>query len=76
MAHGLIDQVVRSKAAKGGDNKRKWDDNKNNSGHQNKRHEVVRAFTAITGEKKGMGMEELGEGHLLLAEEKLTRTLM
>ncbi|GKA54171.1 reverse transcriptase domain-containing protein [Tanacetum coccineum] len=39
--------------AKGGDNKRKWDDNKNNSGHQNKRHEVVRAFTAITGEKKG-----------------------
>ncbi|GJV79895.1 hypothetical protein Tco_1515765 [Tanacetum coccineum] len=53
MAHDLMDQVVRSKAAKGGDNKRKWDDNKNNSGHQNKRQEVVRAFTAATGEKKG-----------------------
>ncbi|GJT23628.1 putative reverse transcriptase domain-containing protein, partial [Tanacetum coccineum] len=53
MAHDLMDQVVRSKAAKVGDNKRKWDDNKNNSGHQNKRQEVVRAFTAAISEKKG-----------------------
>ncbi|GJV49588.1 reverse transcriptase domain-containing protein [Tanacetum coccineum] len=53
MAHDLMDQVVRSKAAKGRDNKRKWDDNKSNSRQQSKRQEVVRAFTTGMGERRG-----------------------
>ncbi|GJX62739.1 reverse transcriptase domain-containing protein [Tanacetum coccineum] len=53
MAHDLIDQVVRFKVAKGVDNKRKWDANqRNNFGKQNKRQEVVRAFTARMGERR------------------------
>ncbi|GJZ46716.1 reverse transcriptase domain-containing protein [Tanacetum coccineum] len=45
MAYDLMDQVVQAKAAKGVDNKRKWDENhRNNSGQQNKRQEVVRAY--------------------------------
>nr|GEU48980.1 hypothetical protein [Tanacetum cinerariifolium] len=40
MAHGLMDQVVRTKATKNGENKRKWEDNHMiNSGQQNKRNE-------------------------------------
>ncbi|GJV20101.1 hypothetical protein Tco_1369121 [Tanacetum coccineum] len=44
---GGLDQVVRAKAAKSVDNKRKWDDNQRGNlvQQQNKRQEVVRAFT-------------------------------
>ncbi|GJU54869.1 putative reverse transcriptase domain-containing protein [Tanacetum coccineum] len=53
MAYNLMDQVVRAKAAKNVDNKRKWDDNqRGNSGQQNKRQEVVRAYTAGPSDKK------------------------
>nr|GEV15433.1 reverse transcriptase domain-containing protein [Tanacetum cinerariifolium] len=46
MSHDLMDQVVRAKAARNGMNKKKWKDNhRNNSGQQNKRQEVVRAYT-------------------------------
>ncbi|GJR43948.1 putative reverse transcriptase domain-containing protein [Tanacetum coccineum] len=54
MAHDLMDQVMRSKVTKGGDNKRKWDDIRNNSWQKNKRQEVVRAFTAGTGDLSGL----------------------
>ncbi|GJR11670.1 putative reverse transcriptase domain-containing protein [Tanacetum coccineum] len=54
---GLTDDiqgnVVLSKAVNGGENKREWDDNGNNSGQQNKRQEVVRSFTAGTSKRKG-----------------------
>nr|GEV68515.1 hypothetical protein [Tanacetum cinerariifolium] len=58
-----------TEVANGGENKRKWDENKNNSGKQNKRQEVARAFTARTSKKKGWdwgarahgGVSEVGE---------------
>ncbi|GJY69956.1 hypothetical protein Tco_0472938 [Tanacetum coccineum] len=54
IAHDLMDQVMGTKAAKGVDTKRKSDDNqRNNSGQQNKRQEVVKAFTIGSAEKKG-----------------------
>ncbi|GKC88060.1 hypothetical protein Tco_1148709, partial [Tanacetum coccineum] len=54
IAHDLMDQVMGTKAAKGVDTKRKTDDNqRNNSGQQNKRQEVVKAFTIGSAEKKG-----------------------
>ncbi|GJV80863.1 hypothetical protein Tco_1516733 [Tanacetum coccineum] len=44
MAYDLMDQVMRAKAAKNVNNRRKWEDNHSgNVGHQqNKRHEVKR----------------------------------
>ncbi|GJX94995.1 reverse transcriptase domain-containing protein [Tanacetum coccineum] len=50
MAHKLMDQVVRAKAAKDADNKRKWEDDQegNHCQQQNKRHEVVRVYAAGT----------------------------
>ncbi|GKC25232.1 reverse transcriptase domain-containing protein [Tanacetum coccineum] len=46
---------VRAKTAKNGENKRKWEGNyQNNSGQQNKRKEVVRAYTAGPDNKKDM----------------------
>ncbi|GKD27292.1 hypothetical protein Tco_1233506 [Tanacetum coccineum] len=46
MAYDLMDQVMRAKAAKNVNNRRKWEDNHSgNVGHQqNKRYEVVRAY--------------------------------
>ncbi|GJU09540.1 putative reverse transcriptase domain-containing protein [Tanacetum coccineum] len=61
MAHNLMDQVVRVKAARGSDgNKKKWEDhqsnniNRNNNHHhqQNRRQEVVRAYAATPNEGK------------------------
>ncbi|GJU76335.1 putative reverse transcriptase domain-containing protein [Tanacetum coccineum] len=50
---GLIEEI-QGNAAKSVDNKRKWDDNqRGNSGQQNKRQEVVRAFTEGSSKKKG-----------------------
>ncbi|GJW01211.1 hypothetical protein Tco_1556462 [Tanacetum coccineum] len=47
--------VVRAKVAKNAGNKRKWEDNqKGNFGQQqNKRHEVVRAYTVRPNDKRG-----------------------
>ncbi|GJW79314.1 hypothetical protein Tco_0140996 [Tanacetum coccineum] len=70
LAHDLMDQVKRSKAAKGVDNKRKWDDNRNNSGQQNKRQEVVRAFTAGTGERRETRAKEIKTVVKELGEER------
>ncbi|GJU61770.1 putative reverse transcriptase domain-containing protein [Tanacetum coccineum] len=45
MAHDLMDQVARAKAARNGENKRKYKDNhRKNFGQQNKRQEVMRAY--------------------------------
>ncbi|GJY61993.1 hypothetical protein Tco_0462650 [Tanacetum coccineum] len=54
MAHDLMDLVVRAKAARNADNKRKWDDNHryNFGQQQNKRQKVVRAYTAGLSDKK------------------------
>ncbi|GJU53707.1 hypothetical protein Tco_1227421 [Tanacetum coccineum] len=60
MAYNLMDQVVRAKAAKNVDNKRKWDDNqRGNSGQQNKRTPVP-----ATVQKTSMTCFECGvKGH-------------
>nr|GFC76769.1 hypothetical protein [Tanacetum cinerariifolium] len=53
MAHDLLDQVVRAKAAKDVDNKRKQevDQGGNSYQQQNKRREVVRLYTARSDKK-------------------------
>nr|GEX20747.1 hypothetical protein [Tanacetum cinerariifolium]GEX27879.1 hypothetical protein [Tanacetum cinerariifolium] len=54
MAHDLMDQVVRAKAADNGKNKRKWKySHNNNAGKQNKRRVVMRAYIAAQDNKNG-----------------------
>ncbi|GJV91908.1 reverse transcriptase domain-containing protein, partial [Tanacetum coccineum] len=55
LAHDLMDQVGRAKAAKDADNKRKWEDDQegNHCQHQNKRHEVVKVYVTGTCNKTG-----------------------
>nr|GEX20966.1 hypothetical protein [Tanacetum cinerariifolium] len=55
MAHDLMDQVVRAKAAKDADNKREWEDEQRGNPYrqQNKRREVVRAYADGSCNRKG-----------------------
>ncbi|GJR30035.1 reverse transcriptase domain-containing protein [Tanacetum coccineum] len=55
MAHNLMDQVVRAKAAKDANNNRKWEYELGGNPYQqqNKRQEVVKVYAAGSSDRKG-----------------------